>query len=230
MEKIQIAGESLKIVAVSERQKTKLMQLVGLSIDGKPVQVSPPLAVTRWQDWKTGPTPAAKPSAKFGPRGVVYGLKESGDKFNEIAITHGLNSLKGIGNPATSNTTLITFEHGAQLPTHIYIEGWRFKVWPYIPRPRRCNNCQAFDHATQACTKNTICSKCSGPHPFLECPNKESPKCVNCQQAHSAAYKKCSEYLARQQNIKTKIELYSDKARKGVIHTHTQTVKHISRP
>lgn len=224
VERIQVAGESLKVVAYSEGQKVKLMQLT--SIDGKPVQTSLPLAVTKWQERQAGPIPHDRTNDKFGPRGVVHGLQESDENLMKIATSHGLKSLKKIGN-LTSKTTLVTFEPGTQLPTHMYIEGWQYKIWPYIPRPRRCDNCQAFDHATQSCTETTTCSKCSGPHPFLECPNKENPKCANCKQAHSAAYKNCAAYIEHQKDIKTKVEqraLYSDMARKAKATVPTQKI------
>lgn len=74
----------------------------------------------------------------------------------------------------------------------------------------QCRRCQKFGHAAANCHNVYRCVKCTTIHNPGECPKleNEKPKCVNCQEEHSANYKKCStflEYTKRTQRIKTKV-------------------------
>lgn len=128
----------------------------------------------------------------------------------------GLKALKKIGNPETRRTTMVTWPQGVEMSTHRKIGGGILKSGPISQDQDRC---QAFSHPTQSCTENPICSRCSGPYLYLKCPNKEeTPKCTNCQQSHSAAYRKCEKYIETKQIIKEKIEarvLYSEMVKKS---------------
>jgi len=207
VERIQLAGDGLRILTRSINQRNKLLNLTELG--GTPVTASLPFALTKKKEVKANPALKA----------VIYGLKENQDNLDHIASSLGLKSLKPLGNPQTSNTTLITFTDESEIPPHIIINGRFFKTWPFVPRPRRCNNCQAFDHSTLFCKNPIICSKCSGSHNFLDCPNMNSPKCANCSQPHSAAYKQCTKYLEVQQILKEKASqkpLFSDVLKRGL--------------
>ena len=207
VERIQMAGDGLRILTRTINQRNKLLNLTELG--GTPITASLPFALTKKKEVKT------KPALKA----VIYGLKEDQENLDQIASSLGLRSLKHLGNPHTSNTTLITFINESQIPSHLNINGRFFKTWPYVPRPRRCNNCQAFDHSTLLCKNPTICSKCSGLHNYMDCPNMNAPKCANCCQPHSAAYKQCTKYLEVQQILKEKAyhkPLFSDVLRRGL--------------
>ena len=218
VERIQLAGVDLRVITYTAKQKESLLQLT--SLDGRTVSTSLPHALTRWQEHQAH-------NVKNGPRGVIHGLRESGENLAKIAASHGLKSLKQIGKPETSHTILVTFDQRASLPTHMYIQGRRFKVWQYIPRPKRCDNCQAFTHTTEKCKTQAVCSRCSGPHPYLECPDKQVVQCANCKLPHSAAFKKCSKYLEEQDIIKNKMMLYADKVKQGIqAHKHTQETQY----
>jgi hypothetical protein len=68
----------------------------------------------------------------------------------------------------------------------------------YIPNPIRCANCQRYGHPAKVCRSYPRCPRCSGSHTFQNCPDKNSteftPRCVNCNEDHSAAYKGCTAY------------------------------------
>ena len=207
VERIQMVEDGLRILTRTINQRNKLLNLTELG--GTSVTASLPFALSRKREVK------ARPALKA----VIYGLKENQDNLDQIASSLGLKSLKPLGNPQTSNTTLITFTDESEIPPHIIINGRFFKTWPFVPRPRRCNNCQAFDHSTLFCKNPTICSKCSGSHNYLECPNMNTPKCANCCQPHSAAYKQCTKYLEVQQVLKEKASqkpLFSDVLKRGL--------------
>jgi len=61
--------------------------------------------------------------------------------------------------------------------------------------------CNAFGHVIKHCRGKETCSKCSGAHSYESCPNKESPKCINCKGPHSAAYRGCPKYNAATQVV-----------------------------
>ena len=47
----------------------------------------------------------------------------------------------------------------------------------------QCFHCQRFGHVADKCpskTEDPVCAFCAGHHRSVECPDKSSPKCVNC--------------------------------------------------
>lgn len=67
----------------------------------------------------------------------------------------------------------------------------------------QCFRCQEFGHTQNYCKKPFRCVKCSLSHPTSDCTksNDTPPKCVHCQQVHTANYKGCTIY---QQILKNK--------------------------
>lgn len=60
----------------------------------------------------------------------------------------------------------------------LYI-GWeRFPVYEDITI-NRCHKCQSYGHKQHRCTRNIVCSYCSGNHLIGDCP-RNSKKCINC--------------------------------------------------
>lgn len=97
---------------------------------------------------------------------------------------------------------LITFQ-STQLPSHVSIGWTRCSTRQYIPRPRRCFNCQRFGHGAKTCrTSQKVCVQCSvrsseeETHPN---PCTSPAKCSNCDEAHAASSTACSEYRAEQE-------------------------------
>ena len=85
----------------------------------------------------------------------------------------------------------------------LVLEDIQIKVFPYElgPRPRRCTQCQSFDHKVQDCKNTSKCSKCSLEHNTQECPNRGNRqlplKCANCHQAHKTNASFCEQYLEK---------------------------------
>lgn len=80
---------------------------------------------------------------------------------------------------------------------------------PYIKKfiATQCRRCQKFGHAAANCNNLYRCVKCTAIHGPGECLKliTDKPKCVNCNEDHSANYKNCPkfiEYTKRTQRYK----------------------------
>lgn len=204
VDKVYRTDRGLKVIASNESQKKKLMAMT--MFNGKQVIASLPFAMTRPHTAHLDkiPQPASQ-EANYYVKGVIHGLLESQENLDEIAGEIGAHHMKRIGrDPTTSKTTLIAYPREMNLPQYVAIDGQRFKVYPFIPKPRRCDRCQRFGHLPDHCPNNVICSRCSGNHAYNECPNKDAPKCANCFQEHSAAHRQCPVYIKTQEVLKVR--------------------------
>lgn len=68
----------------------------------------------------------------------------------------------------------------------------------------QCRKCQRFGHAATNCGLEYRCVKCTDRHAPGDCPleDDQPAKCVNCQEAHPASYKKCPVYTKYAENLK----------------------------
>lgn len=68
------------------------------------------------------------------------------------------------------------------------------------PHKRReeiqCHKCQDYGHSKNYCERRPRCVKCAGDHFTSECKQNMNvpPKCVHCDQQHTANYKGCPHY------------------------------------
>jgi hypothetical protein len=93
------------------------------------------------------------------------------------------------------------------------VDGRRYKMHPYVPKPLRCDKCQQFGHSKVFCKKEIVCSRCSEGHSYAECPDKTNLKCANCGQGHSSAYRDCPLYVRTHAALKLRAEhniIFSD--------------------
>jgi hypothetical protein len=194
---------TLRIIACTNAQKDKLMKLNHL--DNKPVKVSLPYNLTRVKPNSSKSVPPNQQKVNYLVKGVIYGLLEDQHNLNEIAKDIGASQMYALGNYETSNATVVAFNKDTILPSTIEFDNRKFKVHLFIPKPKRCDKCQKFGHLTFQCSKETICSYCSGRHEFKEC-NSITQKCANCGQAHSAAFRGCPQYIELQKALKIRAE------------------------
>jgi len=106
-----------------------------------------------------------------------------------------------------TRSVIIAFED--KLPREVFVHRRRYRVELHVPKPIRCNKCQAFGHKTASCEATTaVCSRCSSKkHDYTSCPvDKEHAKCANFGKYHNAAYKGCFKYrtIDRALNISVK--------------------------
>ena len=118
---------------------------------------------------------------------------------SRVTITKG-------GKKVQTGTFFLTFD-APTLPEHIFLGFERFDVQKYIPLPRRCFKCQQFGHGARTCrATEDICPLCSGTHKQDDCPNKESPKCPNCDGAHPATSRECPAFLTEKRALEIQVE------------------------
>ena len=194
----------LKIIAKDEAQRNQLLKIQ--SLNDKPVKASVPFYLTRSSVYNKKPDTVKKQEPEYFVKGVVFGLLENEENLNEIALELGAHHINRLGNPAFSKATLIAYPKGTVLPQFLEVDGRRYKVHLYIPKPLRCDRCQFFGHKTDSCNRDVVCSRCSRNHSFVNCPEKTNLKCANCAQAHSAAYKRCPVYVKIQSALKIRAE------------------------
>lgn len=122
------------------------------------------------------------------------------------------------GRQYTGSRYLLTFNR-LQPPEKIRAGFEKLDVRQYIPRPRRCYNCQGFGHVGKYCRKeHPICGNCSEPaHTERDIPCNKQPLCRNCGQTHPASDVKCPKYRMEQEIItivtKEKISFYDARQR-----------------
>ena len=95
------------------------------------------------------------------------------------------------------------------LPKTVKIGYMRCKVRAYIPKPRRCFNCQGYGHGKNTCSREPVCAKCAetgSEHPsYDDC--EDDPKCCHCHGDHPASSRACPMYLLEEQIMERKIKL-----------------------
>ena len=194
----------LKIIANDEAQKKQLLKIQ--SLNDKPVKTSVPFALTHPSVSNKKPHPVIKHDTEYFVKGVVFGLLEDRENLDEIALEVGAHHISRLGNPEFSKASLIAYPKGTVLPQFLEVDGRRYKIHLYIPKPLRCDRCQFYGHRTDSCNRDVVCSRCSRNHSFVDCPNKNNLRCANCSQAHSAAYKNCPVFVKTQAALRIRAE------------------------
>lgn len=196
-EAIQISGGSLKIVCRSETDKEKIRTTS--YIDGQKIEWSEPRALAR----PTRPDqPVQRPAVSYDVKGVIFGLDE--DTLKEIAAEIGARYIQTIGKPE-SKAKIVAYENGSELPEHVEVDGFRYKVRQFFNKPIRCNKCQQFGHLEAVCRTDFKCCRCGQARDRRACKNIEKPKCVNCSGSHSATYLQCPKYVETKQALKVQV-------------------------
>ncbi|GBO41672.1 hypothetical protein AVEN_220152-1 [Araneus ventricosus] len=109
---------------------------------------------------------------------------------NDIVITHIRRFVKQNTQPEAS-PVLITIL-GTTLPEHIKMWFIHQGINLFIDRPRMCNICFSFFHATRTCTLNPACYQCGQIHTS---PCQGPIQCINWKGNHSALDKNCPHYI-----------------------------------
>lgn len=123
---------------------------------------------------------------------------------------------------------LLTF-NSIQPPESIRAGLEKLDVRLYVPRPRRCFNCQGFGHVGKHCrSTNSICQNCAEvthTTPDEQCERR--PKCRNCHSDHSASDPMCPMYQIEQEiiTIVTKDKISFQEARKIVKKRYPDAVQ-----
>ncbi|KAM7284682.1 hypothetical protein ISCGN_001776 [Ixodes scapularis] len=79
------------------------------------------------------------------------------------------------------------------IPEYATVGHMRFKIFPYVEKPRQCLKCRRFGHIASTCSKPLSCSRCGGDHDLLTC-EADAPTCVNCKGQHDSTSRHCPVY------------------------------------
>ena len=112
-----------------------------------------------------------------------------------------------------------------KMPSYVKLGYLIFETKPFIPPVVRCFNCQRIGHVADACRSHTRCVRCSGPHKFEECPDKDKVLCCRCGEEHSSAYAGCKVMKEERkiQEVKVTLNISYAEAAKSVRHTDNTT-------
>lgn len=95
------------------------------------------------------------------------------------------------------------------LPEYVTVGYTRFKLQPYIEKPRQCWKCGRFGHVQTACTNDVRCTRCGGAHDRMKCEAADL-LCTNCGKAHDSTSHLCPVYQREK-----KIYQYKSEAKVG---------------
>jgi len=123
------------------------------------------------------------------------------------------------------DTYLLTFD-SCYVPQDVKIGWTKLDVREYIPKPRRCFNCQQWGHGARTCrNENKTCINCAELYHGADCSN--DPCCANCGDGHSATSKNCFYYKVEEETLgiqykeKLSYRESKQKALKMMINTKT---------
>ena len=76
----------------------------------------------------------------------------------------------------------------------------------FLPRYTQCFRCWKFKHIAKWCNLSVTCRICSGQHEYINCNNRDSPRCRNCNGTHQANdWNKCEAFQKYQNEKMSKI-------------------------
>ena len=142
---------------------------------------------------------------KITDKGIVEALSSQG------AVDAKRITKKEKGQVQKTMAILVFFK--SKIPEYVMFGYEKKKTRPYVPPVMRCFRCQRYGHGSEQCRGRVRCPVCGQGHTWDECQNKDTPKCVRCGGAHSAAYLGCPAYKEAKQ-------IQSYKYREGVSYSN----------
>ncbi|XP_076345796.1 uncharacterized protein LOC143244639 isoform X1 [Tachypleus tridentatus] len=142
--------------------------------------------------------------------------------------TQGVSGVRHIstrkdGVTLPTNTLVLTFT-SPRAPATIKAGYLICRVWPYIPNPLRCFQCQRFGHSKTSCRGSLTCARCGGKdHDAYDC--DMNPHCINCKGSHPSYFHSCPKWLEEKevQRLKTTHNISYPEARKLLSITPSRT-------
>ena len=126
-----------------------------------------------------------------------------------------------------TDTYIVTFDR-QHLPDSIKISSLLFYLKLFIPKPRRCFNCQRYGHTNEHCHHSQVCPTCSQTdHSYQDC--KNNPKCFHCGGPHPVTSHSCPRFLLEQMVLEYKVTHLVDfsQARSHIYNSHPEIVSQI---
>ena len=156
---------------------------------------------------------------------IIFGVHEN-ISLDEIMFDTKASAARRLPSPRSnpnliSRSVILTFHSAPPDLVEIGFEAFRTQL--FVPRTVRCFRCQKFGHVSKYCKGQIRCPICAGNHEYANCSQLSHPaenrskNCVNCGEAHSAAFRECPALKTARQitYIKTAEKIsYAQAARK----------------
>ena len=118
----------------------------------------------------------------YAPQLLRYTEAKLCKEFEDQGVSEVRRLSKLVNGALTPLPQLILTFDRLSLPDVLHAAWYRFKVRPFVPRPRRCFHCQAFGHVADSCRRKqqgmpSLCVTCwEEIHGVCSSP----PKCIHC--------------------------------------------------
>ena len=179
----RLRSGTLRVEIQTHKQVSDLLKLT--QIQGVPIEVEVPFASNTCKGVVTH-----YDFAQMSEDDIVTEMAN----LDVVACRKFFKPDKHTGERRPTNTVCLTFAK-TELPDSIYVGYEPRPVYPFIPRPQRCNKCQAFGHGQFACRSQPVCLNCAGKgHQVSQCQASEF-KCASCGGPHPASDRTCPVWL-----------------------------------
>lgn len=171
-------NQRLNLLALDTRNRESTKALLGVtSICGIPVQ-------------------AYQPRCLDTAVGVIRGLPSDMSDDEILDATRGSAQAVKARRLGTSEVVQIVFQTST-LPEHVCVGYTRYRVLPYIEKPRQCTNCNRFGHISSTCLMPLRCVRCGKAHNREAC-TADQPRCPNCKKQHESTSRRCPSFQAEE--------------------------------
>lgn len=162
-------------------------------------------------------------------KGVISGVpldvseEEIVSDCREFGVTAARRITRRRDGQLTKTLSVCLTFNSPKMPSYVKLGYLIFETKPFIPPVVRCYNCQRIGHVADGCRSKTRCVRCSGPHKFEECPDKDKVLCCRCGEEHSSAYAGCKVMKEERkiQEVKVTLNISYAEAAKSVRQTDT---------
>ena len=111
-----------------------------------------------------------------------YTEKEVCDELEKYYVTEVKKINRKDDNIRRADLFIVTFNY-CILPTCIKMGWTKLIVREYVPKPRRCFQCQCWAHGAATCrVTQPVCMNCVDEFYGRDC--ARPPKCANCEEQH----------------------------------------------
>ncbi|XP_040070863.1 uncharacterized protein LOC120843533 [Ixodes scapularis] len=184
------SNRSLNVLAIDTRNTEATKAILGLtSLGGIPVVAYEPLPLEL-------------------AAGVIYQVPvdvNEAELQSAVRATAHVISMSRLGK---SESVKVVFSTDT-LPEYVTVGYTRFKLQPYIEKPRQCWKCGSFGHVQTAGTNDVRCTRSGGAHDRMKFEAADL-LCTNCGKAHDLTSHLCPVYQREK-----KIYQYKSEAKVG---------------
>ena len=131
-----------------------------------------------------------------------YTEKEICEELEKYNVTEVKKINRKEDNIRRADLFIVTFNN-CILPTCIKIGWTKLKVREYIPKPRRCFQCQRWGHGAATCrVTQPVCMNCGDDFHGRDCARPS--KCANCEEQHPSISEECFYYRFEEETLHIK--------------------------